>query len=286
MTPARHSATRDAFYASYDHYQDVANFDVVPEQRIGRPLSNRAGRTILKLGVFALILAAGAWLVRDNPTILETLSKEISRLKIAALTPQAETKSSAPTAPRLISPLNPTPPAETATQPEALAPQPPAPLQIITANAQEPASPPAPTPSASSEGTTGTPYAAPPPPPTDPNRKKAEAVGLHPDISAALLARLTAADFRNARLAIDTALAETADDGIYVRPSKRTRGLALFKVHFVPGAGQNCRRYVVTIAKDGWLTTALPMERCGVHRRTAQNGNRGNRRSSQTASIP
>ena len=39
--------------------------------------------------------------------------------------------------------------------------------------------------------------------------------------------------------------------------------LALFQVRFVPGAAPSCRRYVVSITKDGWLTTAPPMERCG-----------------------
>jgi hypothetical protein len=32
----------------------------------------------------------------------------------------------------------------------------------------------------------------------------------------------------------------------------------------VQGAAPACRRYVVTITKDGWLTTALPMEKCGA----------------------
>jgi hypothetical protein len=214
------------------------------------------------------------------------VSQEISRLKVAAAS-HADAKPSIPPAPRLVPEPAPLPPLEPVTQAEAPAPQSPPPLQIITANTTDAASlPAAPNPPASQESKTGTAYTAPPAPPADPNRKKAEAVGLHPDISAALLARLTAADFRNARLAIDTALAETADDATYVWPRKRAKGLALFKVHFVPGAGRNCRRYVVTIAKDGWLTTALPMERCGGHRRTARNGSGQTVRRSKTASIP
>ena len=110
------------------------------------------------------------------------------------------------------------------------------------------------------------PVAAAPPAPSNPMRARAEAAGLHPDLSGAVLAKLSKADFRNAEVAIKTALAETADDQTYSWPRQRKPDLALFEVHFVPGAAPACRRYVVTIAKDGWLTTALPMERCGVPR--------------------
>lgn len=119
---------------------------------------------------------------------------------------------------------------------------------------------------------------APAEPPAEPRRggkpdalqARAETVGLHPDLSRALLARLSEADFRNAALAIRKALAETADGAELVWPRERKGGLAAFRVHFVPGAAPDCRRYVVTVAKDGWLTTALPMERCGTARRTAE----------------
>ncbi|MEZ5856183.1 MAG: hypothetical protein R3D67_16070 [Hyphomicrobiaceae bacterium] len=103
-----------------------------------------------------------------------------------------------------------------------------------------------------------------PPAPNDPLRKRAEAVGLNPELSAALLRRLTNADFRNAGIAIRKALAETPDGQVLDWPAKRAKGQAQFRVHFVDGAGANCRRYVVTIAKTGWATTALPMERCGI----------------------
>jgi surface antigen len=103
-----------------------------------------------------------------------------------------------------------------------------------------------------------------PAPPADPYRKRAEAVGLHPDLSRALLSRLSATDYRNAAFAIDKALKTIPDDGDFVWPKSRKDGSAVFDVHFVPGAGHDCRRYVVTITKDRWSTTALPMERCGV----------------------
>ena len=105
-----------------------------------------------------------------------------------------------------------------------------------------------------------------------PYQTRAAAVGLHPDLSRALLARLSAADYRNAGIAIKTALAETAETAIYVWPRQRKPEEALFKVRFVPGAPAGCRRYVVTVTKDGWLTTALPMEKCGPQPRQARRG--------------
>jgi hypothetical protein len=98
---------------------------------------------------------------------------------------------------------------------------------------------------------------------TDQYHKRAVAVGLHPELSRALLAKLSLADYRNAEIAIKTAVADTPDDGVLVYPREPKPELALFQVHFVPGAPDNCRRYVVVVSKDGWLTTALPVEKCG-----------------------
>ncbi len=105
--------------------------------------------------------------------------------------------------------------------------------------------------------------------PNDPYQKRAEAVGLHPGLSRVLLERLSAADYRNAEYAINTAIAKTPDGTVFAWPRQRTPELALFKVHFVRGVTPDCRRYVVTVTKDGWLTTALPMERCGPNLRQA-----------------
>jgi len=49
---------------------------------------------------------------------------------------------------------------------------------------------------------------------------------------------------------------------VFVWPRQRKPELALFEVRFVPGAAPHCRRYVVTVTKDGWSTTAPPMEKC------------------------
>jgi surface antigen len=105
---------------------------------------------------------------------------------------------------------------------------------------------------------------APPKVSTDPYRKKAEAVGLHPDLSRAVLKRLTPADYRNAAYAIQKAVKTVPDDKDFTWPRARKPGLAVFNVHFVQGGARDCRRYVVTITKDRWTSTALPMEKCGV----------------------
>lgn len=111
--------------------------------------------------------------------------------------------------------------------------------------------------------------------PADPYQKRAAAVGLHPDLSRVLLRKMSEADYRNARYAIDTAIAKATDDAEFVWPRQRKPEQALFRVHFVQGAAAECRRYVVTVVKDGWSTTALPMERCGARakeRKTAGAG--------------
>jgi len=98
----------------------------------------------------------------------------------------------------------------------------------------------------------------------DPLRRRAELAGLHPGLSRVLLERLTSEDFRNAEAAIRKAIAETPDGEELNWPRAAPGQLARFRIYFVPGAAENCRRYVVEIAKDRWLTTALPMEKCGV----------------------
>lgn len=105
-----------------------------------------------------------------------------------------------------------------------------------------------------------------PPPevdPSDPYETRALSVGLHPGLSRVLLTQLSEADYRNAGIAISKALAETPDDGTLIWPRQRKPELALFRVQFVAGAAPTCRRYVVAVAKHGWSTTALPMEKCG-----------------------
>ncbi|MCB1484565.1 MAG: hypothetical protein KDJ17_06715 [Hyphomicrobiaceae bacterium] len=98
--------------------------------------------------------------------------------------------------------------------------------------------------------------------PSDRYAARALAVGLHPDLSRALLKKLTSADFENARKAIAAALSETPQDGTYIWPRKAEASRAQFEVRFVAGAPKDCRRYVVTVIKDRWSTTARAMEKC------------------------
>jgi hypothetical protein len=146
------------------------------------------------------------------------------------------------------------------------------PSTIATADAVVPATPMpeaqvADAPPVSGEAVSVAPADAPLPPPRvdpgDPYQKRAVAVGLHPDLSRVLLRRMTSTDYRNAGYAIDTAIAKTADESDFIWPRQRKPEQALFRVHFVRGAAVTCRRYVVTVTKDGWTTTAPPMERCG-----------------------
>jgi surface antigen len=99
-----------------------------------------------------------------------------------------------------------------------------------------------------------------------PKRKSAVAAGLGPDLPNVLLARLSAADLKNAAYAIKTALAKTPDDAQFAWPPKPSRQQALFEIRFVQGAGQGCRRYIVTVTKDRWSSTSAALEKCGsVH---------------------
>lgn len=115
--------------------------------------------------------------------------------------------------------------------------------------------------------------AAPLPPPQidplDPYQKRAAAVGLHPQVSRVLLSSMSDADYRNAKLAISKALAEASDTEKFIWPRQPAAKLAVFQVHFVSGDRSDCRRYIVTVVKNGWTTTAPPMEKCGSPRHRA-----------------
>jgi hypothetical protein len=107
--------------------------------------------------------------------------------------------------------------------------------------------------------------------PNDPYQKRAIAVGLHPDLSRVLLSSMSEADYRNAGVAIRKALAEASDSEKFIWPPERKATMAVFQVHFVTGDRQDCRRYIVTVVKNGWTTTAPPMEKCGLDRKRSAN---------------
>jgi hypothetical protein len=266
-TPAPH-ASKHAQFGPYAAEVDEAYADTTsqlqpgdfePGERIGRPLINARRKVLVRALVVSMLGAAGSWAWLNHQATLT----DWGSATVAAIAPLLEQKTPAPTAQ---SPLS--PPQQSAGMP-----------QTWPASSSSPAVSPltaaslAPTPADPDTDATASPLEKLPPPvidPADPYQKRALAVGLHPDLSRVLLAKLSPADFRNAGVAIKTALSETADTEIYVWPRQRTAELALFQVKFVAGAPSDCRRYVVMVTKDGWLTTALPMEKCGVRMKEAR----------------
>ena len=268
-TRARHSTsktTHDAFDADA-HY---AHGELWPGERIGPPLRRRRGKPMLR-GIIILMALGGCWALLGDQTTwpswqsIETaVSSWMNRSAPAPIEPAA--LAMATSAPARAEP--PTKPAAPDARPSTLQPPAASDVAATPGAAARPAAPP-PTVTALPPAATASdePPAEPLPPPavdpTDPYQVRAAAVGLHPDLSRVLLTRLSPIDYRNAGIAIQTAMAETPDSAVFVWPRQRTPELALFQVRFVPGAAPTCRRYVVTITKDGWLTTAPPMERCG-----------------------
>jgi hypothetical protein len=252
---------------AYDADEAYAHAELLAGERVGPPLASRRGK-IIRRTVYLIVIAAGAgWALTTDRTawpdwasVEATVSSLMNRIAPSA----AETAAMARAAVSKPAPIE--PPAKQAAA-DALPPivQGPAVPPVVTTAAIPP-----PPPAREDAPQAAEPLPPPATDPSDPYRKRAEAVGLHPDLSRVLLDRLSPADYRNAAYAVDTALAKTPDDAVFVWPRQRTSELALFQVRFVAGAAPNCRRYVVMITKDGWLTTALPMERCGAQVKRAQ----------------
>jgi surface antigen len=262
MTGFAHHLTQDE-YASIETDADFSRFELMPEERIGTPIRASRARAFLRsLSKLAILVGLGWGLYQAEsiwPGWRSSLTDSIRHLTKSPqiIEPKAE---AAPTPP----------PAELAEKAVAIetAPTPP-----DAAAVENPAADPtkAQTEDAAIEAAA---LAEPPPrenpkviikdPLSDQLQKRAAAVGLSPDLSRVLLTRLSDTDFRNASFAIDTAFRETPDSRSYEWPRKAKAGEATFRVHFVQGAARNCRRYVVTITKDGWTTTAPAMQKCGA----------------------
>lgn len=245
--------------SAYEADDANATQDFFPGERIGVPLANRRARVVFKFGVLCGAIACGWALATGQVTRPDWVSfKTVSALL------EAKPKSEPALEKKEPPPVQPLASSDVATAPGEGAGTPVAPVATPAGNAEPQVN----EAQASDTETAEVPVAAPLPPPkadpADPYQTRALAVGLHPDLSRVLLKRLTAADYRNAGTAIQTALAETADDAVFTWPKARKSDLAQFEVHFVHGATKECRRYVVTVAKDGWSTTALPMEKCGL----------------------
>ena len=256
-SPTRYATT--TAYGAFDAdevYRDDTHYapgELIAGERVGPPLAGRRRRALRRGGLLLMLAIGGGWAALSDLADWRWLSAETASVfaSLNRATP---------------GPAKPLPPdaAPSPTRDSApSSPQLPAAREIIAAPGAL-AGVAAPPPTATADAAAVQPLPPAVADPADPLQMRAAAVGLHPDLSRVLLERLSPADFRNAGTAIKTALAETADDAVHVWPRQRTPELALFQVSFVPGAATDCRRYVVKVTKDGWLTTALPMERCGA----------------------
>jgi hypothetical protein len=238
-----------------DRDDDFATGEFYSGERVCAPPERTGG--VLRGIISILVALGGGWaLITNQATWRPWLASEL-----AAVAPMVAPQSPGPLATAAVVP----PPLPTTT---IASPPPPAGDPVPAAKPEPPAAEPtASVETASIESAEPAPAIEPLPPPpvdpADPYQKRAAAVGLHPKLSRVLLARLSATDYRNAGVAIETAVAKTPDTATFVWPRQRTPELALFQVHFVPGAAPHCRRYVVTVTKDRWSTTAPPMEKCG-----------------------
>jgi surface antigen len=265
-----------------------------PGERIGAPPPVRKRSVIKQIASASIIVAIGwaafqthtawrPWLAMSLIKIRAELAKaqRPSEPKSAAalpapIEPLAVTKEVAEITGTTSPPPQPTPapaapePATAVASPAASAPTTDASITTSSIN-PDPANEPA-----------AVPLPEPEPDPTDPQQKRAAAIGLHPRVSKVVLASLSDTDFSNARTAIRKALAEAADTDKFIWPRNANKQHAVFQVHFVAGAAMPCRRYIVTIVKNGWTTTAPPMEKCGF--KTAAHQGRGVRPPSVQAS--
>ena len=246
---------------SEDQWRLSARDRVLPPARRGRR------RLIGTLFVLSL-LAAGAyamqspepvvpdWLRKDAFALLGSLERAV-RKAIEAPAPQPDAvAATAPAAAAADRPAPPLPPPYAPPSNAAEAPPMPAAEVVVTTAALPPTATARP-----DESDPAKPAA-----PSDPLRLRAEAAGLNPELSRALLERLTEADFQNAGAAVAKALSQTPDDGVLVWPLRAKPSAAVFEVRFVPGAPEGCRRYIVGILKDRWTTTAMPVDKCGIAR--------------------
>lgn len=265
---AMYSTDRATDDRGYDAVANYGDWDLSPDDRVSRPPKrSRAKMVAGTLGVL-IIAGGGAWLTAiDSALWRNWVPADFSvslppALRVALGLAEPAKPFDIPTAPPQIVD-------EASVKPTALDEMPAVPAAreakqvppLVTARPVAVAVLP---PAAAEDGAPAAPLPAPKVDPADPLQKRALGVGLHPELSRVLLERLSDADYRNAGVAIRTALAETADDQVLIWPLQRSPSQALFKVRFVPGISADCRRYVVAITKDGWLTTALPLEKCGI----------------------
>lgn len=283
MTSISGTSYSGGTYQDHIEVADFATGGLDASERIGRRIERPRSRTLRRAALLFGLGGIGAASYADPsfwqrawtiaaPSVAAIVEMTRSQLAPAAATsavtdPQ---KRAAETPPDRVAAI----PAEKSPVPSDPPPGPAMPAAPSPPTALPPIAPPAkPAPKAALAETarpTGDAYTAPKAVTADPLTRRAEAAGLHPDLSRALLQRLTDGDFKSAATAIHKALAEVGDTETFVWPRKAATGATRFRISFVQGAPQDCRRYVVEIAKDGWQTTALPVEKCGIKRDVAR----------------
>jgi hypothetical protein len=244
----------------YDVRPSGSAFSVDLDERVGAPLPSRRKSGLARLLV-ATLLVGGYWAVLTNNLASERLAPVVRSLidtvvaKVQDIASRAgQDRAPAPEAApaeqaAVLPPMLDVTPAQEETGASAAASEPVS-TEALGAAYEEKAEP-------AEEAADKT-----------PQRKKAVAAGLSPDLPNVLLSRLSKADFKNAAYAIETALAKTRDDATFSWPPSPSGQQALFEVRFVPGAAQGCRRYIVTVTKDRWTSTSAALEKCGtVHAR-------------------
>lgn len=265
---------------------DFAAHGVDADDRIGDAVSRPKSKTLRRLVLLLGILGASAasyvdpsiW-TRAWDTASPWITSAVDAVRaqptkvVAQSAPAPETRSASQLAPTDAAPAQPVDaraaflPAETP-MPSPLQSAALPPITQPVKNAERPIAKAAT--QAGAPRPAGEAYAPPKALPSDPLAKRAEQAGLHADLSPALLKRFSDADFKLAAVAIDKALKETGDTETFIWPQKSPKNATRFRISFVQGAPDGCRRYVVEIAKDGWQTTALPVEKCGVRKLAAR----------------
>jgi hypothetical protein len=264
MTPVHRRWGETPYDTRALDFDDLA-LDVEPDDRVGAPLPNRH-RSKLRTMFVGIVLIAGAWtLVARDPEMahglvdsaLSLLDGVVSKAREIASRQGQETASvPAAVANASAGPTEPLAPVEQNSGPE------PASSLAQAENAAAASG------GDLSTGSIGAAYAersepAEEAPDKSPKRAHAIAAGLSPDLPNVLLSRLSDADLKNARYAIKTALAKTPDAASFAWPPAPSRQQALFEIRFVAGASPGCRRYIVTVSKDRWSSTAAAQEKCG-----------------------
>lgn len=265
-----HELPRDDLEDIDDGFEWSAAAELESGDRMCAPLEEPRGSTFWPAALVIAVALTAGWIIAQFPGATQAIKDTASALVTANASEPAPIAT--PLAPDASAPPLPAAePTEIAAAPGVSAGEPAAPVSEPNASVSPD------TPTLATEETTPaatTDAAAPAEPlpkpvadPRDPNQKRALAAGLHPDVSKALLARMTEADYSNARNAAETALLQTGD-GVLLWPTTGAKSgaksaAALFEIKFVAGAAPGCRRYVVIITKDRWSTTAPPMEKCG-----------------------